>query len=175
MSSKNATVWRLGAERLRLASVLALTTAFAGMAGCVSLPACQGGSSVQTLECSAAHGDKNAQFELGRRLETGEGFPADPARAARLYRDAGSFTSGTKFIYVPGVDHKPGWVMPVRSGPDRPGLPEAQYRLGLMYVEGRGVKPDRQQGLKLIEGAAKAGSAVAEQALQSLQANPEPR
>ncbi len=143
--------------------------ALLAVSGCVAPRDCFAGApEIQALECQASRGDKAAQLAFAERLEAGDGVAADPARAARLYRQAAASTSGSRFIYVPGVDKKPGYVLPVRSGPDRPGLVEAQYRLGLMYLEGRGVGADRNRGLSLIRRAAKAGSAQAKAELEAM-------
>jgi TPR repeat protein len=160
----------LGVNMARLAVRLAGSAAVAGlMTGCVLEPACSlRGGAVQALECGAQRGDKQAQYELGLRLETGDGTPADPARAAKLYRQASSFTSGTQFIWVPGVNGKPGWVMPIRSGPDQSGLAGAQYRLGLMYLDGRGVPRDRGRAVALLRRAAKGGVEDAQRMLETL-------
>lgn len=109
------------------------------------------------LECQAGRGDKPAQLELGIRLEEGRGIAADPERAAQLYRQAASFTSGTIWVYVPGINGAAGTVMPVRSGPDQPGLAEAKYRLGLLYLAGRGVPRDAAEGQEWIRKAIEAG------------------
>ncbi len=142
--------------------------ALSGLMGCVTPgDGSIGQSQIEVLARRAARGDKVAQLELGERLETGEGTAADPPRAARLYRQASSFTSGTTFIYLPGVKGKPGMVLPLRRGPDQPGLPEAQYRLGLMYLEGRGMPQDRRRALTLLKTAAKAGFEPAAAKLRS--------
>lgn len=49
----------------------------------------------------------------------------------------------------------------------RPGMPDAQYLLGLLYLQGRGVERDRAVGLAWIERAAAGGSALAEADLAS--------
>lgn len=143
--------------------------ALAGLAGCITPPNCLAGrSEIEVLQCQAGLGDKLAQLHLAERLETGQGVAADPARAARLYRAASSYTSGMNFIYLAGVGGKPGTVLPLRSGPDQPGLSEAQYRLGLMYLDGRGVRQDRRRARELIRKAAGAGYGPAKEALGRL-------
>jgi hypothetical protein len=107
---------------------------------------------IAALECQAGRGDKPAQLALAKRLED-----EDPARAATLYRAAASFTSGTIAVYVPGANGAAGTVMQVRSGPDRPGLAEAKYRLGLLYLAGRGVPRDVAEGQEWIRKAIEAG------------------
>jgi TPR repeat protein len=137
--------------------------------GCVTAPNCLARrSEVEVLECQASLGDKLAQLHLGERLEMGVGVAPDPARAARLYRAASSFTSGMNYIYLAGVNGKPGTVLPLRTGADKPGLTEAQYRLGLMYLDGRGVRQDRRRAKELIGKAADAGYGPAKDTLASL-------
>lgn len=148
----------------------------AASAGCTRLaPDCarSGLSSFTVLECRASTGDKLAAFELGQRYELGDGVKRDPRRAAKLYKQAATFTSGTTYVYSPPVGKGGrGTVIPVRTGPDRPGLAEAKYRLGVMYLEGRGVRFDFPRGRKLIEEAAAQGSAAAIAKLKALAAAP---
>jgi hypothetical protein len=84
---------------------------------------------IQSLAQRAAMGNKQAQYELGVAFETGEGVPADPKRARKLYRAAATQTGGTIFVYVPGPKGKAGYVMPINMGPVISGLPEAKARL----------------------------------------------
>ena len=161
------------AWRRRFGAVAALVLSGAMIGGCVTPAVCGSGlSPLAALECQARNGDAEAQFDLAVRLETGDGIAADPARAARLYRQAGSFRPGTQYIWVPGVSGQPGYVMPVVSGPDQAGLAKAQFHLAMMYLDGRGVAVDRRRASALLGEAAKAGYAPAAEALERL---PPPR
>lgn len=143
------------------------------IAAACAVPACVSGprfncdpqtasSELHALQCRSARGDKLAQLELGKRYEEGLGVPATPKRAASLYAAAAADTSGTTYIYSPAVGRESaGRVIPMRMGPDRPGLPEAKYRLGRLYIEGRGVPLSVRKGMQLLQMAADAGSAEA--------------
>lgn len=118
--------------------------------------------STPQLECWASQtGDKRLLLDLGARFEAGDGVPADPARAETLYANAATPKLGTMFIYIPAVGKGAARVMPVRTGPDIPGLAEGDFRRGLMHVEGRAAKPSYRRGVKLIERAARTGYAPA--------------
>lgn len=121
------------------------------------------------IECLARRGDKPMILELGRRYETGIGIPADVERAEALYSAAARTISGTIAIYVPGVGKSAGSVRMIRTGPDVPGLPEANYRRAMMHIEGRARKSSFRKGLKLLKQAAKAGYTPAAEMLQKIE------
>jgi TPR repeat protein len=123
---------------------------------------------VAAASCLAARGDKPAELELGKMLEAGQEIPADPARAARLYRDAARGSSGAVFVYVPGVQGRPGHVMPVMTDSNQRGEPEAAFLLAQLYWDGRGVKQDRKRALRLFRDAAQRGYAPAVEQLKLL-------
>lgn len=96
----------------------------------ISLAPAAAPAELQSLAQRARGGDKRAQLELGIRFEEGLGVPIDWGRAERLYRMAATASGGTTMIYVPPMRRgESGRVMPLRSGPRIPGLPEAQLRL----------------------------------------------
>lgn len=115
------------------------------LSGCVTLPGCGDRVGTPLLQCLADLGDKEAQFALGRAYEEGAGVPRDYRRAAKLYRAAASPTSGIIYVYSPGVGEAPSQVMPLRSGPDRPGLAQAARGLARLYERGLGVEPDPEK------------------------------
>lgn len=113
---------------------------------CATLSAsCDGMVGLANLECRSASGDKQAQLALGIAFEEGQGVPRDPRRAAKLYRAAARYTSGTTYVYSPPVGKAPAQVLPVSIGPDVPGLPEAMLRLARLYEQGLGVKRDEKK------------------------------
>lgn len=138
--------------------------------GCVAVTGCQGAAGeIEALQCAAASGDRQAMVELGKRFEAGTGVATDAAQAARFYRRAAQPSSGTTFVYSPAVGRETmGQVIPVRTGPDSPGLPEAQYRLALLYLRGEGVKQSTEEAIRLLELAAAAGYQAAHAMLASL-------
>lgn len=154
---------------VRAAALLLVATA---ASGCVGLrPDCArpGLTAIEATRCRAEGGDKAAALELGRRYEAGRDVPRDLARAARLYRQAAQFTSGTTYVYSPPVGKNGrGTVIPVRTGTDQPGLAEAKYRLALLYLRGAGVKLDFEKASELLREAARQGFAPAREKLDEL-------
>ncbi|TRW14543.1 sel1 repeat family protein [Glacieibacterium frigidum] len=111
----------------------------------------------EDVRCWAATGDKRMQWELGRRLENGDGIARDVAAAEELYEAAGAARLGTIYVYSPGINGAAGTVLPIRTGPDVTGLPEAQVSRALLHIEGRAAKPNYRKGRKILERLAKAG------------------
>ena len=123
---------------------------------------------VARLQCEADRGDRVAIVKLGMRYETGEGLPLDARRAVRLYRQAAADVPPNTAIYSPPVKKGgTGQVMLIPNGNAGPGLAIAKYRLGRLYVEGRGVERNEEKGLELIEAAAALGDAEAKAFLES--------
>ncbi len=84
---------------------------------------------VQALAAHAQRGDKQAQLDLGIRYEEGNGLPADPKRARKLYRLAAATTGGLIYVYqTPVKKGGRGGVVPVNLGPTVRGLAEAKVR-----------------------------------------------
>ncbi len=122
-------------------------------------------------QCRARGGNTFAQFELARAYEQGRGVPRDPAQAAKWYRRAAESTVEMQFTPpASGPDAAYGQTIPSHEGRRWPGLAEAQYRLGLMYLEGRGVPQDRAQARKWLERAARQGYPEAVARLKELDA-----
>jgi len=124
--------------------------------------------STEDVACWAARGDKSMLLELAKRLETGDGIAQDVERAEDLYISAAATKLGTIYVYSPGVGKSPGRVMPIRTGPDVPGLPEAAYRRALMHIEGRAAKPLPRKGFSILKKLAKSGYAPAVARLAAL-------
>jgi TPR repeat protein len=111
----------------------------------------------EDVACWAEKGDKPMILELAKRLETGDGIAKDVERAEQLYAIAAAPKLGTIYVYSPPVGKSPGQVMPIRTGPDIPGLPEANFRRALMHIEGRAAKPSPRKGFAMLKKLAKAG------------------
>ena len=114
------------------------------------------GKSFAELTCGADRGDPSAQLALGVRYEKGEGVPADPARAARLYAQAEQTIS--RLVTLNSPPTRSGRFAATRMSGNRPlpvALAEARYRLGRMYLDGRGVKQDRGYGRRLLIDSAR--------------------
>ena len=112
--------------------------------------------SLAELTCGADRGDPSAQLALGVRYEKGEGVAADPARAARLYAQAEQTIS--RLVTLNSPPTRSGRFSATRMSGNRPlpvALAEARYRLGRMYLDGRGVKQDRGYGRRLLIDSAR--------------------
>lgn len=106
------------------------------------------------LQCRSGRGDKDAKLALGRFYEAGLGVAQDLGRAAALYAEAARAEPSTISLYSPPVTKGgAGQVIRVPNPNASPGLAEAKYRLGRMYLEGRGVPRDLGRGRKLIQEA----------------------
>jgi hypothetical protein len=121
------------ARAMRVAAVMSLAAATACAAqSYMGIPLVPGQASpeIQSLARRAQSGDKQAQLDLGIRLEEGNGVPVDRKRAIRLYRQAASDSGGTIWIYVPPSGMaSTGRVMPFSSGRRLAGLVAAKLRL----------------------------------------------
>ncbi|SDD89732.1 tetratricopeptide repeat protein [Kordiimonas lacus] len=131
------------------------------------LPGCVGNSffckaehedpKVASLMRDSCQGNRGASMQLGLWFEGEE----DYERAARYYRAAATPDIGQTYIYVPPAGDVGGYVMPIDTGPHTPGNAEAQYRLGLMYRDGRGVKQSASKARSYFRQAAEQGHADA--------------
>jgi len=131
-----------GSQVFRFSRSATLIFAFGGF-----LSACAGPGG---LFCKAEHdepavarmmerscgGERGASLQLGILFESRGDYEA----AIKYYRAAAAITSGQSAIYVPPAGDVAGYVMPFDAGPREPGSAEAQFRLGLFYYEGKGVK-----------------------------------
>lgn len=135
-----------------MATLSACASLLAFDSGCLGV---EGDAELVDLGRRACTGSKLAQYELGRTYESGTGVVANAAEAAHWYRQAAESETGVTNVYSPPVGKEQyGRVIPVRTGPPRVGLPEAQYALGRLYLEGRGVKQSDRKARKWLKRAA---------------------
>lgn len=128
----------------------------------VIVPVRSGPETVPELQCRADQGVRDAQVALAKRFETGDGVARDLARAVKLYEQAATGVPTNTAIYSPPVKlGGSGRVILVPNPNAGPGSAEAQYRLGRLLIEGRGVPRDAERGRSLIERSAKQGYAPA--------------
>lgn len=125
------------AARLSLVALVFLPA----LAGCMGKPGAEismtpgaADAKLQSLIRDAAAGDKEAQFLLGVRYETGDGVAVDRKKARWLYARAGSDEGGTVWVYSPSSSGSGGTVIPINKGMTQPGLMEARRRLAQMDV-----------------------------------------
>lgn len=81
------------------------------------------------VERLAKDGFSVAQYELGKRFETGEGVQRDIDKAEQLYERAARDHKEERSFYTPGVGGAPGSTTTVPIDPVQKGLPEAKARL----------------------------------------------
>ena len=94
-------------------------------------------NAAQEASQSAVQGTSASDsLNRGWQYQVGKGVPKDPAMAARLYADAAN-----------------------------QGLPEAMYRLALLYSDGNGVRQDAAAAVDCFYRAAKQGHAAAQMEL----------
>ncbi|MBT5187967.1 MAG: sel1 repeat family protein [Kordiimonadaceae bacterium] len=93
----------------------------------------EGKKVVNFLKCRANERWGNeAGYRLGQVYEFGQlGMVQNDDRAFSWYKKASKKASGLEWTY--------GSEIAIRVGPDTHGHPAAQYKLGLMYLEGRGT------------------------------------
>lgn len=126
----------------------------------------------------AEKGNADSQVNLGRALLEGRGVEKNEAEAVTWFRKAadrnhsGAMTHlGTAYMLGRGVEKNEAdavnWWRKVGAR-DR----DAQYRLGLATLQGKGTKADRAEGIRLMRLAAKAGSTAAEEKLKELKETP---
>ncbi|MFC4349130.1 tetratricopeptide repeat protein [Kordiimonas lipolytica] len=112
---------------------------------------------VASLMRDSCAGNRGASMQLGLWFEGHD----DYEMAVRYYRVAATPDIGQTFIWVPPAGDVGGYVMPISTGPGTPGNAEAQYRLGLMYRDGRGVKQSVAKARSYFQQAAEQGHADA--------------
>jgi TPR repeat protein len=114
--------------------------------------------SIPELTCAADRGDPAAQLALGVRYEEGTGVAADAVRAAALYQMAERYIERLYTLNSPPV--RSGMFAPTRTSglrPPPPALAEARFRLGRLYLDGRGVTQNRGTGIRLLTLSARQG------------------
>lgn len=101
--------------------------------------------------CRVRFDDEAAQYRLALAYEEGVGVEQNFDTAVRWYKKAADEKSGLKWV---GYGKK---RIAMNVGPEVPGHPIAQYRLGMMYLDGRGVKKNDSIGRLWIGRSAEQG------------------
>ncbi|MDG1708109.1 MAG: tetratricopeptide repeat protein [Emcibacteraceae bacterium] len=106
---------------------------------------------VNFFKCrSSMLGDNKAEYQLGLAYEMGQlGLKQNDKTALRWYNEASKPYNGTIYIHANNAS--------VSRGVPMPGYAEAQYRLGLMYLEGRGTKKRENFAKMWFRNAAEQG------------------
>lgn len=113
-------------------------------------------------KCRASLGEEESQYRLGLLYELGRGTDQDFERAARRYEEAAKTKSGLEWA---------SWdsVVATRTGNSSMGHPIAQYSLGLMYLNGRGVDQSTNLALLWLRRSARQGYELAEIAILEIE------
>ena len=106
---------------------------------------------------AADQGNERAQVAVGRRYSRGIGVPQDPAEAMKWFRKAAQQGSVSGKQEMEELQ----LAMYAREAADR-GDVRAQYDLGRMYKDGRGVPQDPAEAMKWFRKAAQQGDAQAQ-------------
>lgn len=163
-----------------LLGVLAATTlAFGATPSLSARTPSQGGTllPVATIQADAAAGHSDAIATLGWMHETGNGLPADAAKAASYYRTAtakgdafGQWRLGVMIDEgrIPGSLDKAVALFRRAAAQKSPG---AMASLGVMHATGRGVARDFEAAMRYYQAAARMGSAHGLEGIGVLYAN----
>ena len=125
------------------------------------------GQNVETLIAAAGRGDKQAQVELAKRYEAGDGVKQDLRLAEQLYSAAANTNGDTDYLFLPPTrPDTPGAMIPADGYRGKTGLPEAKRRLRALRLRlGGAVSDDSPGGLESV------GMIAANEALVSANAD----
>ncbi len=110
--------------------------------------------------CLAGLGHEESQYRLGLAYEKGIGVEVDLKKASRWYDKAADAKSGLQYTG--------GTAIAINTGPQTYGHKEAQYRLGMFYLEGRQKKQDNDYARLWFSRAAAQGHKKAEVEIMKL-------
>ncbi|MFC7049656.1 tetratricopeptide repeat protein [Emcibacter nanhaiensis] len=100
-------------------------------------------------KCRAEHDDEEAMYRTGLAYELGIGVPINYKKAMKYYFKAGDRANGMEYDYY--------LTNQFLKLPLDKGHAEAQYRLGLMFMEGRGKKQSYRVARRWFKDAAERG------------------
>lgn len=143
--------------------------------GCAIIIRCPIDSKDYDLLRRALSGDRDAQFDIAKLLDVGEGIPRDRRAALGWYGKAaelGHIRAALELNYRrhqgDAIEADEGKIAAALRREAEAGDGDAMRALADMYIYGRGVPRDPQEALKLLRRAREGGSAAAEQDLASL-------
>jgi len=159
--------------------------------GTKALQAGENSKAVTSLQYAAEKGHAAAQWKLGRMYASGEGVKQDDLKAfryfsgiANMHAEDAPFTPEARFVssafvslgryYLTGIDNSS-----IKPDPDRAremfryaasyfGDADAQYNLGRIYLDGKGVPKDAKQAARWLRLAANKGQYEAQALLGNL-------
>jgi hypothetical protein len=141
---------------------LAATLAALALAACAGVRSdeCRGLSAREkqdAVRVAACQGEMEAEYRLGLRYEKGDGKTAPDLERARFwYALAARPRENKTLVYAPAPGKGRGTLLSVPR-PETPGHAGAQYRLGLLYAQGRGVERDEAAAREWFGKAAAQG------------------
>jgi anti-anti-sigma factor len=125
----------------------------------------------------AEAGDSNAQFQLGRCLEDGDGIETDPAQAIHWYNLAANqghveatYRLGQAYAYGMNIAQDFNRALPYYQKAADTGHPDAQYMVALSLQHGLAGTTDIEQAKKWYRKSSQQGHEKAREALQELEA-----
>ncbi|TMQ25192.1 MAG: hypothetical protein E6K65_16850 [Nitrospirae bacterium] len=119
---------------------------------------------LRQLKTQAAQGKASAQNQLGQRYDSGRGVPQDYATARGWYEKAAA--QGHAWAQNDYKKARQWWEQAAAQG-----VSQAQYNLGQLHANGRGVPQDYATARGWYEKAAAQGNAWAQAQLGQLYAN----
>lgn len=134
-------------------------------------------SELQLLKRDADRGDTDAQFRIGRRFATGNGFPLDQAEAVRWYRKAADqghvgaqINLGVCYATGKGIARDYGEAAKWFYRAARQGDRDAQFNLGNLYLHGKGVPLNYDRAARCFSLSARQGNKLAKEYLSRMPA-----
>lgn len=112
----------------------------------------------ELFKAAADAGSDEAKFELGAMYASGNGVKKNFVKAMKLLRESGTYQASALLGEAPGW-----WEAPAKQG-----IAEAQYQLGLCYVNAYGLPQDYITGRYWLLKAANQGNAKAYDALSQM-------
>jgi TPR repeat protein len=126
------------------------------------------------LAAVAESGDAEAQFQLGLRYFTGKGMKQDTSTGMKWLGKAAAQGHGRAMLVIGSIYEEGDSATGIKQDFAKAAewykksadtdLPEAQFQLGLLYVQGKGVKADPLNGAKWFLKAAAKGHAQSQSA-----------
>jgi TPR repeat protein len=124
---------------------------------------------IADLRRRAEGSDAQAQFDLGRKYETGQGIEKDKREAVAWYRKAAEqgharaqFHLGVMYEHGRGVAKDEREAVAWYRKAAEQGYARAQFNLGVMHAKGQGVAKDEREAVAWYRKAAEQGHAGAQ-------------
>jgi TPR repeat protein len=162
---------------MRLSSLLSCALIFVG-ALCHLTQVDAQGLTERGLAAVAEGGDAEAEFQLGLRYITGKGLKADPKAGLKWLEKAASQGHSKAMLVIGSLyedgDKETGLTQDFNKAAEwyqkaaAKDLPEAQYQLALLYIQGKGVKAAPEKAAEWFQKAALNGHAPSQSAYAGL-------